>query len=177
MCKKSPAGFKWKSSTATLDYEKVVACNFDDIYKSNRFAFSAAKIRNKSLHVAASRAAFKGLSKRSQQTDFRLHGVQRNAQHLLAVIPPHIILVGNRAVITGDAVSAAVPTQECKHPRNSSKNSQLRTFLECPNEPSPLCLQFQTDGNPAICPASVSLSGLFWGHTEEQRELEEFSSP
>ncbi|CAB1442491.1 unnamed protein product [Pleuronectes platessa] len=36
---------------------------------------------------------------------------------------------------------------------------------------------FETDGNPAICPASVSLSGLFWGHTEEQRELEEFSPP
>lgn len=100
----------------------------------------------------------------------------RNVQHLLAFISPHIILTQARLVITGDAVSAAVPKEECKHTRSSSKNSQLRTFLECPNEPSPLCLQFQTDGNPAICPASVSLSGLLRGHTQKQRELEEFSN-
>lgn len=106
-----------------------------------------------------------------------VHSVQRNAQHLLAFTSPHIILTRDRAVITGDAVSAAVPKEECKQPRSSSKNSQLRTFLECPNEPSPLCLQFQTDGNPAICPASISLSGLLRGHTQKRRALEEFSSP
>lgn len=106
-----------------------------------------------------------------------VHNLQRNAQHLLAFISCHIILALNTTGITGDAVSPNVPKQECKHPRSSSKNPQLRTFLECPNEPSPLCLQFQTDGNPAICPASVSLSGLLRGHTEEQRELEDFSSP
>ena len=37
------------------------------------------------------------------------HSLQRNARHLLAFIPPHIILTQDRAVITGDTVSAAVP--------------------------------------------------------------------
>lgn len=95
------------------------------------------------------------------------HSVQRNAQHLLPFFLPHIILTQEEAVITGDSVSTAVPKQECKQPKRSSKNPQLRTFLECPNEPSLLCLQFQTDGNPAICPPSVSLSGLLRGHAEE----------
>lgn len=92
--------------------------------------------------------------------------LHRNAEHLPSLIAPSVNLVRYRAVITGGAVwAAAVPEEECKHTRSSSKNSQLRVFLECPNEPSPLCLQFQADGKPAICLASVSLSGLPRGHT------------
>lgn len=92
--------------------------------------------------------------------------LHRNAEHLPSLIAPSVNLVRYRAVITGGAVwAAAVPDEECKHTRSSSKNSQLRVFLECPNEPSPLCLQFQADGKPAICLASVSLSGLPRGHT------------
>lgn len=98
-----------------------------------------------------------------------VHSLQRNAEHLLAFMSPNIILAWDGAVITVDAVSSVVPEEECKHTRSSSKNSQLRVFLECPNKPSLLCLQFQTDGNPAICPASISLSGLLRGHSEAER--------
>lgn len=98
-----------------------------------------------------------------------VHSLQRIAGHLLAIISPNRILTWDGAVITVDTVSSVVPEEECKHTRSSSKNSQLRVFLECPNKPSPLCLQFQTDGNPAICPASISLSGLPRGHSEAER--------
>lgn len=60
----------------------------------------------------------------------------------------------------------AVPTQECKHQCSFSKNLRLRTFLECPNRPPLLCLQFHTDGNPAISAGSVSLSGLLRGQKQ-----------
>lgn len=45
--------------------------------------------------------------------------------------PLLIIILLVRAVITRGFVGAAVPKEECKHPRSSSKNLQLWTFLEC----------------------------------------------
>lgn len=45
--------------------------------------------------------------------------------------PLLIIILLVRAVITRGFVGAAVPKEECKHPRSSSKNLQLWTSLEC----------------------------------------------